>query len=161
MDDLLEKIRRTKDEKGVGVLRIMMGFIIMMSGWMKFLVPSLRQAWSGQLIQAEIPLYDFNFWVIPIVEIVVGLLLIAGFFSRLGALVVLGMMVVAAYVHLVVDDPSLFPLQPHQPLIPLTLIAIGAYVLWRGGGAWSMDLKQRKGERGKGREGEVLKMEDR
>ncbi len=144
MDDLLEKIRRTKEEKSVGVLRIMMGFIIMMSGWMKFLVPSLRQAWSGQLTQAEIPFYELNFWVIPIVEIVVGLLLIAGFFSRLGALVVLGMMVVAAYVHLVVDDPSLFPLQPHQPIIPLMLIAIGAYVLWRGGGAWSRDLSSQE-----------------
>ncbi len=141
MEELLEKIRRTKDEKGVGVLRIIMGLIIMMSGWMKFLVPTLREAWSGQLLQANLPLYEVNFWVIPVVEIVVGLLLMVGFFSRLGALVVLGMMVVAVYVHLVVDDPSLFPLQPHQPIIPLTLIAIGAYVLWRGGGAWSRDLK--------------------
>ena len=149
MKELLEKIRRTKQEKGAGVLRSMMGFIIMMSGWMKFLVPSLRQAWSGQLIQAEIPFYELNFWVIPVVEIVVGLLLIAGFFSRLGALVVLGMMVVAAYVHLVVADPALFPLQPHQPLIPLTLIAIGVYVLWRGGGTWSMDLRSQ--EKGRGR----------
>ena len=38
MEELLEKIRRTKEEKGVGVLRIMMGFIMMMSGGMKFLV---------------------------------------------------------------------------------------------------------------------------
>jgi len=143
MEELLEKIRRTKDEKGVGVLRIMLGLIIMMSGWMKFLVPTLREAWSGQLLQANLPLYEVNFWVIPVVEIVVGLLLMVGFFSRLGALVVLGMMVVAVYVHLVVDDPSLFPLQPHQPIIPLTLIAIGAYVLWRGGGAWSRDLRSR------------------
>ena len=144
MKELLEKIRRTKDEKGVGVLRIIMGLIIMMSGWMKFLVPTLREAWSGQLLQANLPLYEVNFWVIPVVEIVVGSLLAVGFFSRLGALVVLGMMVVAAYVHLVVDDPSLFPLQPHQPIIPLTLIAIGAYVLWRGGGSWSRDLRSQK-----------------
>ena len=144
MEELLEKIRRTKDEKGVGVLRIMMGLIIMMSGWMKFLVPTLREAWSGQLLQANLPFYEVNFWVIPVVEIVVGLLLMVGFFSRLGALVVLGMMVVAAYVHLVVDDPSLFPLQPHQPIIPLMLIAIGAYVLWRGGGSWSRDLRSQE-----------------
>ncbi|MFB3131731.1 MAG: DoxX family protein [Rhodothermales bacterium] len=144
MKELLEKIRRTKDEKGVGVLRIIMGLIIMMSGWMKFLVPTLREAWSGQLLQANLPLYEVNFWVIPVVEIVVGSLLAVGFFSRLGALVVLGMMVVAAYVHLVVDDPSLFPLQPHQPIIPLMLIAIGAYVLWRGGGSWSRDLRSQK-----------------
>ena len=144
MKEHLEKIRRTKQDKGVGVLRSMMGFIIMMSGWMKFLVPTLREAWSGQLLQANLPLYEVNFWVIPVVEIVVGLFLIAGFFSRLGAVVVLGMMVVATYVHLVVDDPSLFPLQPHQPIIPLMLIAIAAYVLWRGGGAWSMDLRSQE-----------------
>jgi hypothetical protein len=50
-------------------------------------------------------------------------------------------MVVATYVHLVVDDPSLFPLQPREPFIPLIVIVCCAYLLWRGAGAWSLDLK--------------------
>ena len=57
------------------------------------------------------------------------------------ALVVFGMMLVAIYVHLVVDDHSLFPLQPSEPIIPLIVIAMGAYILWRGAGALSSDLR--------------------
>ena len=51
------------------------------------------------------------------------------------------MMIVATHVHLVVHDPSLFPLQPEAPIFPLPAIAFNAYVLWRGGGAWSVDLQ--------------------
>ena len=108
---------------------------------MKLTVPMLGDAWSSQLIQANIPLYSFNVWFVPIVEIVVGSLLVAGFLSRLISLVVIVIMIVASYAHLVVNDPSLFPLQPNEPVIPLMLIFMAAYVLWRGGGAWSIDLK--------------------
>jgi hypothetical protein len=55
--------------------------------------------------------------------------------------VVINMMLVATYVHLVVDNPDLFPLQPEEPIIPLVSIAVAAYIVWCGGGAWSMDLK--------------------
>ena len=56
-------------------------------------------------------------------------------------MVVMGVMLVATYVHLAVDDPSLFPLQPSEPIIPLVVIAMSVYVLLRGAGAWSLDLK--------------------
>lgn len=108
---------------------------------MKLFVPFLREAWSGQLVAANIPFYDFNFQVIPVVEVIVGLVLILGIFSRFGALVVMSMMLVATYVHLVVDNPDLFPLQPEEPIIPLISIAVALLVLWRGGGAWSMDIR--------------------
>jgi hypothetical protein len=63
----------------------------------------------------------------------------------LASLVVIGIMLVATYVHLVVDDPSLFPLQPSEPIIPIIVIAMASYVLWKGGGSWSRDLKARGG----------------
>ena len=61
-------------------------------------------------------------------------------FTRLATVVVVGIMAVATYVHIVVDDPSLFPLQPSELIIPLVVIAMSAYLLWRGGGSWSKDL---------------------
>jgi len=67
--------------------------------------------------------------------------LTVGIFVRPAALVVIGIMVVATYVHVVVDDPSLFPLQPNEPIIPAMVMLGSAYVLWRGGGSWSRDLK--------------------
>jgi uncharacterized membrane protein YphA (DoxX/SURF4 family) len=78
---------------------------------------------------------------VPLLEIAVGLALGVGFFVRLTGLVVVGIMIVATYVHLVVDDPSLFPLQPSAPIIPLVVIAVSAYLVWRGAGAWSLDLR--------------------
>ncbi len=54
-------------------------------------------------------------------------------------------MAVATYLHVVVDDRSLFPLQPSEPVIPLVVIAMGAYLLWRGGGAWGRDWRATAG----------------
>jgi uncharacterized membrane protein YphA (DoxX/SURF4 family) len=70
-----------------------------------------------------------------------GVVLAVGVFVRPTTMIVMGIMVVATYVHLVVDDSSLFPLQPSEPIIPLIVIVISVYVLWRGAGAWSRDLR--------------------
>jgi hypothetical protein len=59
---------------------------------------------------------------------------------RPAALAVIGIMTVATYVHVVVDDPSLFPLQPSEPIIPVVVMLGSVYLLWRGGGSWSRDL---------------------
>ena len=137
---MFEQIRKTVDDKRLGVIRILLGLVFLSTGSMKFLVPMLWTAWSGQLTQADIPFYTINLYFVPITEILIGLLLLLGFYARLGALVVIPMMVVATYVHLVVKDPSVFPLQPAEPVIPLVVLVLGAYVLWRGAGSWSLDL---------------------
>ena len=134
-------VRSTKADKALGVIRVLLGVLFFSTGIMKYLVPMLWNAWSGQLIQARIPLYTFNLWVVPIAEMSAGLLLVLGFYSRVAGLIVVLMMTVATYVHVVTDDPTLFPLQPEEPIIPLIALALGAYVLWRGGGAWSIDLR--------------------
>ena len=108
---------------------------------MKLVVPTLADAWSGQLIAAQLPLYTLSRWSVPFVEMAVGALLLFGAYARLAGIVVVGIMVVATYVHLVVDDPSLFPLQPSEPIIPIVVVALTAYILWRGAGAWSSDLR--------------------
>jgi uncharacterized membrane protein YphA (DoxX/SURF4 family) len=112
-----------------------------MTGAMKLLVPMLAAAWSGQLLAANVPLYTLSRLTVPFLEMGVGVALVLGVFTRPAAVVVIGIMTVATYVHLAVDDPSLFPLQPSEPIIPLVVILFSAYMLWRGAGAWSLDLK--------------------
>ncbi len=136
----LTRIRGTTNDRNLGVIRIALGILFILTGAMKLLVPMLWNAWSGQLIAANRPFYKFNRWFVPCAELFTGLLLIAGFFSRIAALVVFVMMVVAAYVHIVADDPSLFPLQPQAPVIPIGVIALAGYIVLRGGGRWSKDL---------------------
>jgi uncharacterized membrane protein YphA (DoxX/SURF4 family) len=125
-----------------GILRLMLGFMFVMAGILKVVVPSLGQAFSGQLIAANIPLQGIVLFTFPIVETVLGILLVVGFHARLSAAAAAMSMVVATYVHAVVKDPSLFPLQPVEPVGPLVLLAIALYVLWAGAGAWSIDLNE-------------------
>ena len=137
----LENLRKTSDDRLAGGFRFMLAVLFLMTGLMKLLVPMLAEAWSGQLLAANLPLYSLVRWSVPFVEIALGFVLGVGFLARPAVLVVMGIMLPATYVHLVVDDPTLFPLQPSEPIVPLIMIAMGAYVLWRGAGAWSLDLR--------------------
>ena len=133
-------IQKTADDKLAGSIRLILGVLFVMTGAMKLVVPMLADAWSGQLLASGLPFYELSRWSVPLVETIIGVVLGVGLFVRPAVVVVMGIMIVAAYVHVVVDDPSLFPLQPTEPIIPLTVIAMCLYLLWRGGGAWSKDL---------------------
>jgi hypothetical protein len=113
-------------ERGV---RTFVGGLILSTGVMKLVVPRLRSAWGAQLDQANLPFRDVTYQVFPILEIGVGAVLIVGLFPQAGAVIVISMMAGATYVHLVVDDPDLFPLQPKKPLIPLGVIGLALYIL--------------------------------
>ena len=137
----LTTLRSTTDDKLAGGIRLMLGLIFLMTGPMKVLVPSLAEAWAGQLVAAQIPFAELSRVTVPFVELLLGIVLAVGIFVRPAAFFVINIMLVATYVHVVVDDPSLFPLQPEQPLIPIMVMIGSFYLLWRGGGAWSRDLK--------------------
>lgn len=136
-----EHIRNTSDDKLAGVVRLLLATIFVMTGVMKLVVPMLAEAWSGQLLAANLPFYSLTRWTVPFVEIGVGVALTVGLYGRLASILVMGIMVPATYVHLVVDDPTLFPLQPSEPVIPLVVMLMSAYIVWRGAGAWSADLR--------------------
>ncbi len=136
-----ENVRNTSDEKLAGVVRLLLAVIFVMAGVMKLVVPVLAEAWSGQLLAASLPFYTLTRWAVPFVEIAVGVALTVGTHARLASIIVMGIMVPAMYVHLVVDDPTLFPLQPSEPFIPLIVLVMSAYIVWRGAGAWSADLR--------------------
>jgi len=88
-----------------------------------------------------VPLFEITYWGVPFLELCLGVVLAIGILARPASLVVIGIMIVAAYVHIVVDDPTLFPLQPSEPIIPIVVITMSMVTLWRGAGAWSLDLR--------------------
>ena len=143
----LNTLRSTKADVFLGIVRIALGMMFFSTGIMKYTIPMLWEAWSGQLTQANIPFYTLNVYMVPIIEMTIGVLLLIGYYSRISALIVLPLMAVATYVHLIVGDPTLFPLQPDEPIIPIVAILMAGYVIWRGGGSWSKDLKFSKLER--------------
>ena len=139
---MLDKLRKTSRDRVGGALRILVGFVFIMAGILKVLVPSLGQAFSGQLVAVGIPLHGLVLYTFPIVETVLGFLLLVGLHTRISAMLAAASMVVATYVHIIIDDPSLFPLQPVEPIGPLVLLAMLIYILIRGAGAWSIDLRE-------------------
>ena len=141
MKNRLTHWRQTHASALVVAVRILLGVLFLATGVMKFAVPELRAAFSGQLIAAGIPFHALNMWVVPAVEIGLGALLLAGLLSRLASLAAIAIMVVATYVHLVVDDPTLFPLQPEEPIIPIIVIVLCLYLLWSGSSLWRLDRR--------------------
>ena len=137
----VRRLRQTSDDSFAGAIRMALGALFLMTGVMKLAVPMLGEAFFGQLVASGIPMVWLMKWVVPIVEIAAGLALLVGAFARVVALVIIGIMSVAAYVHLVVDDPTMFPLQPNEPVVPLAVMAMAGYLIWRGGGSGSVDLR--------------------
>jgi uncharacterized membrane protein YphA (DoxX/SURF4 family) len=129
----------------LGATRIVIGLLILMTGILKFTVPRLRAAWSGQVRLARLPFYRLTFWLFPVAELTVGAFLILGVWTRPAAAVVLLMMLGATYVHVVVHDPSVFPLQPQTPIIPIIVIFLALFVILGGTGA-SVELAHLGGE---------------
>lgn len=142
MGALLSRIRHTRPSTAVGSSRIFLGLLFLSTGLMKLAVPRLRDAFSGQLTGAGLPFHSASMWLVPLVEVVIGAMLIVGFFGRVAGLAAILMMTVATYVHLVVHNPELFPLQPEAPIIPVVALLLSAYVLWAGSGSWSIDQRR-------------------
>ena len=140
-----QSIRNTRDDRVAAGIRIGLGVLFVMTGVMKVVVPNLGEAFAGQLAGANVPLQDLNRWAVPFIEMAIGGALLIGFHTRLATLVVFNIMIVGTYVHLVVDDPSLFPLQPAEPIIPAVVMILSVYLLLRGGGSGSADLQALEG----------------
>jgi uncharacterized membrane protein YphA (DoxX/SURF4 family) len=134
-------LRKTSDNKSSGIIRIILGMIFFMTGVMKLFIPIFTEAWMGQLVYACIPFITFNFWFVPIMETVLGILLLRGTYSRVASMAIIPIMLVAVYAHLAVDNPALFPLQPSLPIVPVIVIIMAVVILKNGGGSWSEDLK--------------------
>jgi uncharacterized membrane protein YphA (DoxX/SURF4 family) len=144
MSEFWVRLRATGRDRAVATVRVLLGLLYVSTGLMKLFVPRLGQAFAGQVVEAGLPFPVLSVWLVPVAEIGVGLFLLLGLLARPAAAVASAMMLVATYVHLVVDEPDLFPLQPEAPIVPLIALALNGYVLWRGAGAGSLDLRSRR-----------------
>jgi len=123
--------KKTAEGKLTRGVRLLLALMFVMTGAMKLFVPSLRDAFAGQLEAANLPLLSLARSVVPYAEVVLGVVLALGVVTRLAAAGIILLMAGATYVHVVVHDPSLFPLQPSLPIIPVAVIAMCLYLLRR------------------------------
>jgi len=64
----MKDLRPTVPNRFVGIIRIMLGIIFLMTGTMKLTLADFGEAWSIQLIESEIPYYRLNYWFVPVFE---------------------------------------------------------------------------------------------
>jgi uncharacterized membrane protein YphA (DoxX/SURF4 family) len=120
---------QTSEGGGVWLARKTLALVFLIAGIVKLAVPQLADAFTGQLLASGLPYYDVTRWAVPAAEILIGLLMFAGRLVRLSAALILAMMGAAIYVHLTIEDASLFPLQPNEPIIPILVIALALVVM--------------------------------
>ena len=114
---------------GIWLARKVLGLVFLAAGVSKLVVPQLGDAFTGQLLAANIPYFEIVRRAAPFMEILIGLLMFVGWLVRPTAFVMLAMMGGAIYVHLSVENAALFPLQPSEPVIPILVIALALIVL--------------------------------
>ncbi len=124
----LNVIRRSRDRDFTSGARVLLGLFVLITGVMTFFVPEFRGLFIGQLTAAGIPLARASLFVIPTLEAAAGVMFIRGFMTRLASLVTIFIMALMTYLHLVVDGPSMLPMQFGLPLIPITALVLSLFL---------------------------------
>ncbi|GHC55535.1 DoxX family protein [Roseibacillus persicicus] len=132
----MRQITRTTNQKSSAIVRILVSLPLLGIGIQHLigtapLEPILRGA--------GIPFPELNNVIGTGAEILAGALLITGFFARAGAALTIPTMAMALYAHAVYDWADEPPV-----ILPITLILGSLYVIWKGAGAWSLDLRYSK-----------------
>lgn len=136
----LVRFPRTPESRSLASLRISVGLIFLAAGITKLLVPVMVAAFEEQLRLTGVPFRNyFSLWF-PILEITIGYFLLIGKFTRFWSVIAIASMGFGLYMHVVIDDPAAFPLEPSFPIVPIAIIGLSAVLFVKGAGTWSKDL---------------------
>jgi putative oxidoreductase len=134
---LLSTIQDTTDWGVLLLLRVVVSLPLLFFGVLHLVSPAV---FREILVAAGLPLVYLHSLLVPLVEILAGVLLLLGFLTRLGAVLAFGVMVPAALVTLQVTAGSDGPALPTLAL-PVTLAVASFFLALLGGGAGSIDAR--------------------
>jgi putative oxidoreductase len=146
-------VMRTNTSGWTILIRLLVGLAVFFpEGLQKLIFPDLLGA--GRFARIGIPFPDLMGPFVGVVEIVCGALIIIGLFTRLAAIPLIVIMIVAlvstklpillghdvGIFHLAADTKRLgFWSMLHEARADLTMLLGALYLLIEGGGAWSLD----------------------
>ena len=136
MGNVLGSVRATSDDKHILVPRLIAGLPLLILGAKHYIdMDHFRRI----LEVSGLPMPELSAVAAPAAEILAGVLLLTGFLARVGGLLGIATMLPAIVstvkiMGIVGDKPFVPPLP-----VPIVVLLCSAYVLWRGGGAWSGD----------------------
>jgi putative oxidoreductase len=146
-------VMRTNASGWTILIRLLVGLVVFLpEGLQKLIFPDVLGA--GRFARIGIPFPDLMGPFVGVVELVCGTLIIIGLFTRLAAIPLIVIMIVAlvstklpillgrdvGVFHLAADIKRLgFWSMLHEARADLTMLLGALYLLIEGGGAWSLD----------------------
>ena len=133
----IQRLRHTTPRKFLVLPRLLSGLPLVVFSAMHFMNP---QHFRDILTAGGIPVVEVNVWAASSAEMLGGLLLLTGFFARVGGLLGIGTMVPAILTTVRLAGLPDAPMVPPLPL-PIMVCVASTVVLALGGGAWSGDAR--------------------
>lgn len=145
----MEPKRQKKLYKHLFIIRMILGVIFLFFGILHLIHP---ENFVNILRTSRTPLIAFNSVFAPVAEILIGILLLIGLFSRFAGIIgclimIMGVWTTITIMHL---DPSQLPEgineKPFHPpvFIPIILAILSFYIALFGCGAWGLDSRSKK-----------------
>ncbi len=131
-------VRQTRPRKIILLPRLLAGVPLVVFSAMHFMNPQHLRA---ILTAGAVPMVEVNVWATSSAEMLGGLLLLTGFFARVGGLFGVGTMVPAILTTVRLVSLPDAPMVPPLPL-PIMVLVASTVVLVLGGGAWSGDARR-------------------
>ncbi len=141
---------KTKSSKLLILPRLLAGLPLLGLGVKHFIDPGHMKS---ILIASGIPMVDVNVFAAPAGEVLAGVLLLLGFYPRIGGLIGAASMVVALYSTVVLSKLTIdtlpgglteIPFVPPLPL-PAVVLVCSLIIVALGGGAWGLSSHKPSG----------------
>lgn len=139
-NSIMTQILNTEDDSKIIIIRLIVGLIFIIEGVLKYKMVQ----WLGPGRFTEIGFSDAFFWAYftGAIEIICGLLILAGLFTRLASVPLLIIMITAFITtKLPVLSTEGFWIFSHEYSIDFSLTLLLILLIIYGGGKWSLDLK--------------------
>ena len=135
---MFQKIIKTDNSKTTIIIRLIVGLVFLSEGIQKFLFPAIRGA--GRFDKIGLPFPDFLGSFVGTFEILCGILILIGLFTRIASIPTFIIMVVAlATTKLEILSVDGFWQMMHSSRTDWAMLLGSLFLIIKGGGNWSAD----------------------
>jgi uncharacterized membrane protein YphA (DoxX/SURF4 family) len=135
---MLDSVRSTSAHPATILIRLVVGGVFLSEGIQKFLFPAALGV--GRFVKIGIPAPEVMAPFVGVVEIVGGLMLLAGLLTRLAAIpLIVDMLVAIATTKLPILESQGFWSMAHEARVDYAMLLGSAFLLIVGAGPWSLD----------------------
>ncbi|WP_224996199.1 DoxX family protein [Cesiribacter sp. SM1] len=139
----MRRVLRTDYAATTILIRLMVGAVFLSEGIQKFLFPDTRGA--GRFEKIGLPDPQFLGYFVGSFELLCGLLILLGLFTRLAAIPLITIMIVAiATTKAALFTSEGFWSMMHGSRTDWSMLLVSIFLLIRGGGRWSADAALQK-----------------